>query len=219
MTAAGLWLTVAGLGLYHGLNPAMGWPLAVSTGLMGRGRRDLAGAVGLLALGHLLAMGAMLLPLTLMIAVVRWQRQIRVGAAVVVMAWGVWLLVRRRHPRFMARIRPTQLALWSFTVATAHGAGLMLVPIYLGICRARDVGGPHQAVGALIGRNLDTAVAVSIVHTGAMVAAGGLVALLVHDRLGLRFLSKSWFNLEVLWASSLLGVGAIALAIAQLDAM
>jgi len=219
MTAAGLWLTVVGSGIFHGLNPAMGWPLAVSAALMGRGRRDLLGALGLLALGHLLAMAGILLPFTLMTAIVRWQREIRIGAALVVMAFGLWLLVHRRHPRFIARIRPTQLILWSFAVATAHGAGLMLVPIYLGICRAHELDRGHQAASVLMGGNLLTAVTVSIVHTAAMIFTGGLIALLVHAWLGLRFLSRSWFNLDVVWASSLVAVGGVALTAAWLQVM
>ena len=218
MTAAGLWLIVVGSGVYHGLNPAMGWPLAVSAALMGRGRRDLLGALGLLALGHLLAMAAILLPFTLMTAILRWQRPIRIGAAIAVIAFGLWLLVNRRHPRFIARIRPTQLALWSFAVATAHGAGLMLVPIYLGICRANALDRTHQAASVLIGGNLATAVLVSLVHTAVMIVTGGLMALLVHAWLGLQFLTRSWFNLDAVWAASLVAVGGVALTSAWTDA-
>ena len=114
----------------------MGWPLAVSAGLMGRGRRDLLAALGPLAAGHFLAMAGILLPFAFLTALVLWQRELRVGAALLVVGYGLWLLLRRRHPRILARIRPTELALWSFAVAMAHGAGLMLVPIYLGLCRA-----------------------------------------------------------------------------------
>ncbi|CAN7601032.1 hypothetical protein LJR219_004556 [Phenylobacterium sp. LjRoot219] len=219
MTTAGLWASVVASGIFHGLNPAMGWPLAVSAGLMGRSRRDLFAALGLLALGHFLAMAAMLLPFSLMMALVEWQRQIRIGAALLVIAAGVWLLVRRRHPRFIARIRPTQLALWSFAVATAHGAGLMLVPIYLGLCRAADLDRGHQAAGALIGGDLATAVAVSVVHTAAMILTGGAIALLVQGWLGLKFLSRSWFNLDTVWAVSLIVVGVASLPFAWLSAM
>ena len=214
MTTAGLWLAVLLSGVYHGLNPAMGWPLAVSAGLMGGGRRALLGALGLLAMGHLLAMAVILAPFTVLTAVVSWQRHIRIGAALVVIAFGLWLLVHRRHPRFIARIRPTQLALWSFAVAIAHGAGLMLVPIYLGICRANELDRGHQAANVLIGGDLPTAVLVSAVHTGAMILTGGLVAVLVQAWLGLRFLSRSWFNLDLVWAASLVAVGAIALSFA-----
>jgi hypothetical protein len=219
VTAAGLWLTVVASGIYHGLNPAMGWPLAVSAALMGKGRRHLFFALGLLALGHLLAMAAILLPLTLLTAIVRWQRGLRIGAALLVIAFGLWLLVHRRHPRVIARIRPTQLMLWSFAVATAHGAGLMLVPIYLGLCRVQETDRGHLAASALIGGDLATALAVSVVHTAAMILTGGLIAMLVHAWLGMRFLTRSWFNLEAVWAASLVAVGGFALTIAWLDVM
>jgi len=218
VTAAGLWLIVVASGIYHGLNPAMGWPLAVSAGMMGGGRRDLFRALGLLALGHLLAMASILLPFTLLTALVQWQQALRVGAALAVIAFGLWLFARgRRHPRIIARIRPTQLALWSFAVATAHGAGLMLLPIYLGICRTQNMDPGHRAAGALIGGDLATAVAVAGAHTAAMICAGGLIAVAVHAWLGLRVLSRSWFNLERVWASSLVAVGAIALSVAWRD--
>jgi hypothetical protein len=207
----GLWLAVVASGLYHGLNPGMGWPLAVSAGLMGRGRRDLVAALGPLAAGHFLAMAAILLPFTFLTALVSWQREIRVGAALLVTGYGVWLLLRRRHPRFLARIRPTELALWSFAIATAHGAGLMLVPIYLGLCQAEGPG--HQAAAALMG-DLGTAAAVAVVHAAAMIVAGGAAAFAVYAWLGLKVLSKAWLNLDAVWASSLIAVGAIALATA-----
>ena len=222
MTTAGLWLAVVLSGAYHGLNPAMGWPLAVSAGLMGGRWRGLFAALGLLALGHLAAMASLLLPFALLASLVRWQQPIRIGAALLVMGFGLWLLVRRAHPRFLARIRPTQLALWSFLVATAHGAGLMLVPIYLGLCRASDLGGDrtgaHQAAGALIGGHLGAALAVALVHTAAMLLVGGAIAVLVRAWLGLRFLSRSWINLDRVWAWSLVAVGGIALATAALSA-
>jgi hypothetical protein len=142
-----LWLTVIASGVYHGVNPGMGWPLAVSAGLMGKGRRDLIASLGPLGAGHFLAMAAILAPFAVMTALVAWQREIRIGAGLVVIAAGAHLLVARRHPRFLARIKPTQLALWSFAVATAHGAGLMLLPIYLGICAAGEQDAGHQAAG------------------------------------------------------------------------
>src|SRR5258707_9255068 len=94
----------------------------------------------------------------------------------VVIGFGIFRFVNRRHPRVLARIRPTQLGLWSFAVAIAHGAGLMLVPIYLGLCRAADLDGGHEAEGALIDANLGMAVLVSVVHSVAMIAAGGILA-------------------------------------------
>jgi hypothetical protein len=212
-TPAALWLAVVASGLYHGVNPGMGWPLAVSAGLMERSPRALVAALGPLTIGHLLAMFVVILPFALLVALVEWQRQIQIGASLLVIGFGVFRFVDRRHPRVLARIRPTQLGLWSFAVAIAHGAGLMLVPIYLGLCRAADPGKGHEAAGALIGANLGMALLVSVVHSVAMVAAGGSLAWLVYRILGLKFVSRSWFNLDATWAVSLVLVGALSLAL------
>jgi hypothetical protein len=209
-TPAGLWLAVLASGLYHGMNPGMGWPLAVTAGLMDKSSRALFGALGPLAAGHLLAMLAVLLPFALLAALVQWRQQIQVGASLLVIGFGVVRLFNRRHPRSLARIPPSQLGLWSFAVAIAHGAGLMLVPIYLGMCRVADDRG-HLAAGLLINANVGMAVLVSVVHSLAMVAAGGLAAWLVYRHLGLRFVSKGWFNLDATWAVSLMLVGGLAL--------
>lgn len=208
---AGLWLAVVASGLYHGINPGMGWPLAVSAGLMERSPRALLAALGPLTLGHLLAMAVVILPFALLVTLVAWQQPIRIGASLLVIGFGVYRLVNRRHPRALARIRPTQLGLWSFTVAMAHGAGLMLVPIYLGLCRAA---GTDQAAGTLVGGDLGMGVLVSAVHSVAMVAAGGAFAWLVYRYLGLKAVAGSWFNLDAVWAGSLILVGALSLALA-----
>lgn len=213
-TAAGLWLAVVASGLYHGANPGMGWPLAVSAGLIERSPRALLAALGPLTVGHLLAMAAMILPFALLVALVEWQRPIRVGAGLLVIGFGIVRFVNRRHPRALARIRPAQLGLWSFAVATAHGAGLMLVPIYLGLCRTGELDRGHAAAGALIGGDLGLGVLVAAVHSVAMVAAGGAFAWLVYRYLGLKAVSRSWFNLDAVWAGSLVLVGGLSLAFA-----
>jgi hypothetical protein len=182
---AGLWLAVIASGLYHGVNPGMGWPLAVSAGLMEKSPRALVAALGPLTVGHLLAILVVILPFSLLVALVYWQRQIQIGASILVIGFGIFRLVNRRHPRALARIRPTQLGLWSFAVAIAHGAGLMLVPIYLGLCRVADLDRGHEAAGVLIS--------------------------------GLKFVSRSWFNLDATWAVSLLLVGALSLALCLAD--
>jgi hypothetical protein len=212
-TPALLWLAVVASGLYHGVNPGMGWPLAVSAGLMERSSRALVASLWPLTSGHLLAMLVVILPFSLLVGLVQWQRQIQIGASLLVIGFGIFRFVNRRHPRMLARIRPTQLALWSFAVAIAHGAGLMLVPIYLGLCRTADLDTTHEAAGALINANLGMAVLVSLVHSVAMIAAGGLLAWLVYRYLGLKFVSRSWFNLDATWASSLILVGALSLSI------
>jgi hypothetical protein len=191
----------------------MGWPLAVSAGLMERSSRALAAALWPLTIGHLLAMLVVIIPFSLLIALVQRQLQIQIGASLLVIGFGIFRFVNRRHPRVLARIRPTQLALWSFAVAIAHGAGLMLVPIYLGLCGTAGRDSDHEPAGALINADLGMAVLVSVVHSVAMIAAGGVLAWLVYRYLGLKFLSRSWFNLDATWAFSLILVGTLSLAI------
>ncbi len=212
-TPAGLWLAVVASGLYHGVNPGMGWPLAVSAGLMERSSRALVLALWPLTVGHLLAMFVMILPFALLVALLEWQHQIQIGASLLVIGFGIFRFVNRRHARVLARIRPTQLGLWSFAVAIAHGAGLMLVPIYLGLCRTADLDNVHEAAGAIINANLNMAVLVSVIHSVAMIMAGGFLAFLVYRYLGVKFVSRSWFNLDATWSFSLVLVGALSLAV------
>jgi hypothetical protein len=188
----------------------MGWPLAVSAGLMEKRRRALFLALGPLSAGHLLAILVMLLPFGLLLALAEWRRAIQLAAALVVIGFGVFRLLDRRHPRSLARIPPTRLGLWSFAIAIAHGAGLMLVPIYLGLCRS-DV--DHRMTGPPVEGDLGIAVLVAIVHVIAMIGAGGFLAWLVYRYLDLRFVSRSWFNLDAGWAFSLILVGGIAFAL------
>lgn len=201
-----LWWAVIGAGVYHGVNPGMGWPLAVSAALMERRRRALPYALAALAFGHFLAMTAILLPFSAMTSLVAWQYEIRLGAGFLVIGLGIYLLANRRHPRFLARVPPSRLVLWSFLAATAHGAGLMLLPIYLGIC-GTDADAGHQAASSLMAENAGIAIAVALTHTAAMTLAGGLMATGMYFWLGLNFLSKGWFNLDVAWALSLILVG------------
>jgi hypothetical protein len=191
----------------------MGWPLAVAAGLMERSSCALLAALWPLTVGHLLAILLVILPFSLLVALVQWQLQIQIGASLLVIGFGMFRFVNRRHPRVLARIRQTQLGLWSFAVAMAHGAGFMLVPIYLGLCRAADLNTGHEAAAALINANLGMAVLVSVIHSVTMIAAGGFLAWLVYRYLGIKFLSRSWFNLDATWAFSLISVGTLSFAI------
>jgi len=141
---------------------------------------------------------------------VQWQHPIQIAAGLLVTGFGIYRLFQPRHPRVLARIRPTQLGIWSFAIAIAHGAGLMLVPIYLGLCAAPASG--QEMAGPPVEANLSTAALVAVVHVAAMIATGGLLAWLVYRYLGLKFVSRSWFNLEASWAVSLILVGAVTLA-------
>ena len=204
-----LWLAVIASGLYHGINPGMGWPLAVSAGLMQQSPRALFAALWPLSVGHLLALLLMFLPFAMLLAIAQWQHPIQIAAGLLVIGFGIFRLFQRRHPRALARILPTQLALWSFAIAIAHGAGLMLVPIYLGLCAVPAVG--QQMAGPQVEANLGMAALVAVVHVIAMIATGGLLAWLVYRYLGLKFVSRSWINLEASWAVSLILVGAVTL--------
>ena len=206
-----LWWAVIFSGIYHGINPGMGWPLAVSAALMERKHTAMPRALAMLAAGHFLAMIGILLPFTIMMTLVQWEVEIRVGAGMIVIAMGIYLLINRRHPKFLARVHPARLALWSFLAAMAHGAGLMLVPIFLGICAVGADEAGHLAAQSLMGSNVMTAFGVAAVHTFAMTAAGGAIAVIIYAWLGLKFLSKTWFNLDILWALSLIVVGAFGI--------
>ena len=154
-----------------------------------------------------------LLPFSLMFVLIEHESEIRIGAGMLVVAKGIYLLVNPRHPKFLARVHPAKLGLWSFLAANAHGAGLMLVPIYLGICGLLEPGGSvsesgHAAAQALMGSNLGTAFLVALVHTMAM---RSITAVFVYIWFGLKFISQSWFNLDRVWAISLVLVGAFGI--------
>jgi len=203
------WVTLAVLGAYHGINPGMGWLFAVSRGLQeGRGSA-VAGALPPIALGHALSIGMTFGVLALGNAglghgPVRWL------AAGAVIAFGVSKLVRHRHPRWVGmRVGFGGLLTWSFLMATAHGAGLMLLPLFIvggdvPSCHARAglvLSGPAAYLGA------------TLVHTGAMLLAAGTIALVVFYKVGLAVLRRAWFNLDRLWAAALVLSGIAALVV------
>jgi hypothetical protein len=217
----GLWLTVIALGVYHGLSPTMGWPLAVANGLAAKRGAAVFATGWPLGAGHFAAMAIVLVPFALLAWYVEWSRAIRVVAAAAVVLFGVYRLLDRRHPRFLARVRPTHVGWWSLLIATAHGAGLMLVPFAFGLCTSTfaiggsPASGPsHTALMQSLGASVAIAVIVSIVHTLAMLGAGLAVAWLVYRYLGLRFLTRAWLDLDTLWGASLVITGAASLALA-----
>lgn len=206
-----LWLAVIAIGAYHGFNPGMGWPLAVANGMWAK--RDTAVFTTLvpLATGHFLAMAAVVLPFSILARYLDWSVTIRLTAGLTVLGFGLYKLVNRRHPRFLNRIRPSQLTLWSFLMATAHGAGLMLVPIYLGLCATNQ---DHAAMADLMRSGLATSVVVCAAHTLAMILAGGAMAWVVYRYFGLRLLRTTWLNLDSVWGASLVLTGTVGCAMA-----
>lgn len=222
-----VWLTIVALGIYHGLNPAMGWPLAVANGMAARRERAVFATLLPLGGGHFTAMAVVLVPFAALSWYVEWNRPIRLGAGALVVLFGLWKLMVRRHPRALVRIRPSQLAWWSFVMATVHGAGLMLVPFMLGLCvvapaaaepptAAGLAGLGHAAVMDYLARsNVAIAMGVAAVHTLSMMLAGLGLAWVVYRYLGLQFLRRSWFNLDRAWGASLVVAGAAGIAMAM----
>jgi hypothetical protein len=214
LSTTALWLTVAGLGLYHGVNPAMGWPLAVANGMAARRGSEVFATLLPLGGGHFMAIAVALLPFAWLSWYAEWSHAIRIGAGVAVLAFGAFKLIKRRHPRLLARIPPTRLAWWSFLMATAHGAGFMLVPFMLGLCAAPSPETGHAAVMAYLARaNLGTAVLVAAVHALVSILAGIGMAWAVYRYLGLRFLQRAWLDLDAVWGASLVIAGAAGIAL------
>lgn len=216
MTEAVLWLGLLGLGAAHGLNPAMGWLFAVGIGLQERDRRSVWRALGPLALGHALAIAAaVLLAAALgLVLPADWLRRL-VAAALV--GSGVFHLLRHAHPRFGGmRMGATGLAAWSFLVASAHGAGLMALPLVLSAGALATGAGAHgaspHAGHALAGGATGVpslALGATLLHTVGYLAATGVIAVIVYEKLGLRFLRRAWINLNLFWAAALILAGAL----------
>ncbi len=206
------WLALAGLGAYHGVNPGMGWLFAVALGLQEGKRAAVLAALVPIALGHEAAVAVAVIALRALEAVVGPQLMpLRLGAAALLVLFGAYKLLRPgAHPRWVGmRVKPPELALWSFLMASAHGAGLMLVPLLLGWhAEPHAHAWPLAALGA--GGLLQDAAAV-LVHTLAMLGAMGAVALLVYERLGVTVLRRAWLNLDLLWAAAFVGVGLATL--------
>lgn len=209
----GAWLAIVGLGCYHGMNPGMGWLFAVSNGMQEKRGSAVFAALPPIAAGHVLAMSAVLLPFALVTVSVDQVRALGLLAGVALIAFGAYKLVNRRHPRFLVRVGPDRLVWWSFLMATAHGAGLMLLPVYLGLGMSHS-GSGHAGMARVAGAGMVSASLVAVVHTGAMLLIGGLIAWTVYRYLGLRLLQRAWFNLDLLWAGCLIAVGGIAVATA-----
>lgn len=199
------WLAIAALGLFHGINPAMGWLFAVALGLH-RGRRKVVLLALLpIALGHALAVALVLAATLTLGSLLDPQWLARAGGAVLI-GWAAWHAVRghRQRPPVGMQAGMAGLALWSFLMAGTHGAGLMLVPVLLPLCSA--VAGGPAASGPLMPALLALGV-----HTLAMLLAIGTVALLVYDRIGVAFLRTGWINLDRIWTLALTGCGAVLL--------
>lgn len=202
------WLALAGLGVFHGINPAMGWLFAVALGMHRASRRVVLVALLPIALGHALAIGVVV-ALVVALRIVLEQAWLLVIGGLALLAWALYHHVygRRRHRvRVGMRTGLAGLALWSFLMASAHGAGLMLVPVLLPLQRMAIH--THASPAGTI----TAALAAVGVHTLAMLVTTGAVAVLVYDVVGIAFLRRGWINLDLVWTLALIVTGVLLLS-------
>jgi len=205
------WAALVALGAVHGINPAMGWLFAVSLGLQERARSSVWGALGPLALGHALAIAAAVAVASMVGRMVPLELLEWVVAALLV-SLGIGQLVRHRHPRLGGmRVGGRELVAWSFLVATAHGAGLMVVPFVLDGAPPTLAGhAPHAVhMAGPMAPDLMDALLASAVHTGGYLLVTGALAAVVYEWVGLRMLRKAWINLDLIWALALVATGVL----------
>jgi hypothetical protein len=200
------WLTLAGLGAYHGVNPAMGWLFAVSRGMQEKSRRAVVRSLVPIAIGHELSIALVAL-LVVGLEVVADSSTLRIVAAAALFGFGIFRFVKpRAHFRWTSmRVSDRELTLWSFLMSTAHGAGLMVAPVLIGLQGSIDRSGAQAHDRAdlnLLHASIGTGAVGIALHVVAMLAVMGLVAVVVYERLGLKVLRTAWLNTDALWAGA-----------------
>jgi hypothetical protein len=217
-------LLLALLGAYHGLNPGMGWLFAVSLGLQERSRSAVLRALGPIAGGHAASVAVVVLLLMTAGTLVSTDL-LRVAGGVILIAFGLFKLLKPfSHPRWVGmRVSARELGTWSFVMATAHGAGLMLIPLLLRSGGHATVAAQGEHAGHVGYTGQAEAAGASItwlgdllrigIHTAAMFVVMALIALIVYEKLGLSMLRKAWFNLDRVWAGALVATGLLTIAL------
>ena len=202
------WLALGGLGMYHGINPAMGWLFAVALGLHRGSRSVVLQSLIPVAIGHLLSI-AVVAGAILALGVIIDRRPLLMFAGSGLILWALYHLSygSRHQTRIGMQAGFAGLLAWSFLMASAHGAGLMLVPALVPLCLSESGAGGLTAASPLI-----NSLAVASVHTGAMVVVSGIIAILVYDWIGVGFLRRGWINLDWVWTGALGVTGMIVLA-------
>ena len=197
------WLALGALGVYHGLNPAMGWLFAVALGFLKRSRRAVLEALIPIAIGHELAVGAVVLLVAMTQAFA--LPDVRPVGAIALVAFGLFKLRKPlSHPRWVGmQVSRRDLVVWSFLMSSAHGAGLMLFPVLLGLPAVTHVKDPLPT-------GLQDLAAVGL-HTAAMLLTMAVIAVIVYERLGVMVLRKAWVNLDLLWSVAVIGAGLVTL--------
>jgi len=216
------WLTLFGLGAFHGINPAMGWLFAVGLGLQEQKRIAVLRALPPIALGHALSIG-IIIAAVLLARVTVPPFALKIAAAAILFAFGLYRLFRSRHPNWVGmRVGFGDLTLWSFVMASAHGAGLMLIPLFLK--SAPQTLAPHTGPMALhthstcglgfANFNTPSLLASSVaVHTLGYLLVTGVVAMLVYEKFGVGMLRRAWFNVDLFWMLALTATGLFILVL------
>ena len=202
------WLVLAALGASHGVNPAMGWLFAVALGMQEGSVRAVWRALLPLAVGHAAAIVVVLATLAAIgefvsLGALKW------GVAGVLFAFACLRIVRRGHPRFGGmRVGARDLAIWSFLMASAHGAGLMVAPFALPVMTNQQMPHAGHIAASAAGVGVGGAEA-ALLHTAGYLAVTAALALVVYTRIGLASLRSSWINIDVIW-TVLLALTAVA---------
>jgi hypothetical protein len=197
------WLILIALGAFHGLNPAMGWLFAVTLGLYRKSRATVLLSLVPIALGHALAI-ALVVYAVLILDTAIDARTFRILSGVLLIGWGIYhaLYGHKHRLRIGLSTGLIGLGVWSFVMATAHGAGMMLIPVLMPLEQA----GAHAQHVPLTASFAVASLAV-LVHSVAVLAVTGVVALLVYDWIGIDFLTRGWINLDLVWTAALIGIG------------
>jgi len=209
------WLVVFGLGLFHGVNPAMGWLFAVALGLQEQKRAAVLRALPPMVLGHALSI-AIIIGAVLLARISLPHNALKIIAAAILFAFGLYRLLRSRHPNWVGmRVGFGDLTLWSFVMASAHGAGLMLVPFFLpspaaGESHHHDTHQMHAWAFANFSAP-SLLIASVVVHTLGYLVATALVAIVVYEKLGVAILRRAWFNIDLVWMLALMITGVFIL--------
>jgi hypothetical protein len=202
------WTMLMALGAFHGINPGMGWLFAVALGMQERRRGAVLRALVPLGVGHALAVAAAV-GLALVIGAAIPAGGLRWPLAGVLVSLGVFRFFRHRHPRWAGmRVSMGGLTVWSFLVATAHGAGLMVVPVFVGMSMS---GGEHAHHMPAVGAGAGAAFFATGLHAVGYLAVTAFVAVLVFEKLGVGILRRTWFNLDVIWSAALVATGMLTL--------
>lgn len=201
-------IALLALGAFHGLNPGMGWLFAVARGLQERERSRVLQSLPPIAAGHAVSVGVVAI-LALLTQSLLAPRIIAVSGGLLLVGFGLWRLLSDRHFRWAGmRLSLWQLACWSFLMSSAHGAGLMLLPV---LTTGQNAAAHHHGLGHAAGDAVSAGVFVTAVHTLGLFVVAGAIAVLVYEVVGLTILRRAWFNLDRVWAVALIGAGAATL--------